>query len=155
MRVRTTSFRLAPAFARDASMFLIVCTVCGRPSPMPTIFPSGPVAVVPEMVIAFPIRTAREYPTIGSHGAPLEIFCLGIPVSPQENSKHNPIAAISTLVSARTRRLSDDAKLKAIRRKIEAADEVQPHPGSGGPYAPGPSEPHHQRPETSDLRLSG
>src|SRR5258708_35752224 len=25
--------------------------------------------------MVFPMRTAREYPTIGSHGAPLEIFC--------------------------------------------------------------------------------
>jgi len=25
-------------------------------------------------VMALPILTAREYPTIGSHGAPLEIF---------------------------------------------------------------------------------
>jgi hypothetical protein len=100
-------------------MFLIVCTVCARASPMPTIFPSGPVAVVPETVIVFPIRTAREYPTIGSHAVPLEMFCLGIAVSPQENSKHNPMAAISILVSPRTRRLGDDAKLKGIRCKIE------------------------------------
>jgi hypothetical protein len=29
---------------------------------------------VPDTLITFPTRTAREYPTIGSHGAPLEIF---------------------------------------------------------------------------------
>jgi hypothetical protein len=52
--------------------------VCARASPMPTIFPSGPVAVVPETVIMFPIFTAREYPTMGSHGAPLEIFSRAI-----------------------------------------------------------------------------
>jgi hypothetical protein len=34
---------------------------------------SGPVAVVPDTLIAFPMRTAREYPTIGSHFTPLEI----------------------------------------------------------------------------------
>src|SRR5260370_14450058 len=155
MRVRTTSLRLAPAFARAASMFLIVCTVCARASPTPMILPSGPVAVVPDTVITLPILTAREYPTIGSHDVPLEIFCLRIAVSPQENSKHNPMAAISTLVSARIRRLGDDAKLNAIRCKTEAADEVQPHPGSRGPHAAGPSEPHHQRPEASDLHQSG
>jgi hypothetical protein len=55
-------------------MFLIVCTVYARKSPMPTIFPSGPVAVVPDTVMTLPILTAREYPTIDSHGAPLEMF---------------------------------------------------------------------------------
>ncbi len=74
MRVLTTSFKVAPALASAASMFLIVCTVCARKSPTPTIFPSGPVAVVPDTVITLPTFTAREYPTIGSHGAPLEIF---------------------------------------------------------------------------------
>src|SRR5436309_6508292 len=75
MRVRTTSFKLAPAWMSAASIFLIVCTVCAWASPTPTILPSGPVAVVPDTEIVLPIRTAREYPTIGSHGAPLEIFC--------------------------------------------------------------------------------
>src|SRR6266850_1176767 len=28
--------------------------------------------------MTFPIRTAREYPTIGSHLAPVATFCLGI-----------------------------------------------------------------------------
>jgi hypothetical protein len=32
-----------------------------------------------------PILTAREYPTIGSHGVPLEIFCLGMLVSPSKS----------------------------------------------------------------------
>src|SRR5690349_8254476 len=48
--------------------------VCAYASPTPTIFPSGPVAVVPETDMTFPIRTALEYPTIGSQGVPLEIF---------------------------------------------------------------------------------
>jgi hypothetical protein len=65
----------------------------------------------------FPIRTAREYPTIGSHGAPLEMFCLGIPFSSERISKHNPIAAITTLAAASFRSLLDDAKLNAIRRR--------------------------------------
>ena len=42
------------------------------------IFPSGPVAVVPETLMCLPIRTAREYPTIGSHFVPVAMFCLGI-----------------------------------------------------------------------------
>jgi hypothetical protein len=41
-------------------MFLIVCTVCARASLAPTIVPSGPVAVVPETEMTFPILTARE-----------------------------------------------------------------------------------------------
>ena len=81
MRVRTTSFRVAPALASAASILRMVCTVCARKSPTPTIFPSGPVAVVPETVITLPILTAREYPTIGSHCVPLEIFCRIILVS--------------------------------------------------------------------------
>jgi hypothetical protein len=60
IRVRTTSFKLAPAFASAASMFLIVCTVCACTSPAPTIFPSGPVAVVPDTLMKFPMRTALE-----------------------------------------------------------------------------------------------
>ncbi len=74
IRVRTTSFNPAPAFTSAASMFRIVCWVCAYASPTPTIFPSGPVAVVPETAIRFPIRTVLEYPTIGSQSVPLEIF---------------------------------------------------------------------------------
>src|SRR6266849_4845394 len=74
MRVRTTSASVAPALLSAASMFRIVCTVCVYTSPIPTILPSGPVAVVPDTLTTLPTRTAREYPTIGSHGAPLEIF---------------------------------------------------------------------------------
>src|SRR6267142_2550520 len=65
IRVRTTSFRLAPACISAASIFLIVCTVCACASPTPTILPSGPVAVVPDTEIVLPIRTEREYTTIG------------------------------------------------------------------------------------------
>jgi hypothetical protein len=50
MRVRTTSFMLAPAFCSALSMFFSVCTACAYTSPTPTIFPSGPVAVVPTHV---------------------------------------------------------------------------------------------------------
>jgi hypothetical protein len=74
IRVRTTSFKLAPALTKAAPMFWIVCTVCAYTSPTPTIFPSAAVAVVPETLTKFPIRTAREYPTIGSHVVPLEMF---------------------------------------------------------------------------------
>ena len=74
IRVRTTSFKPAPAFTRAASIFRMVCTVCAWTSPTPTIFPSGPVAVVPDTLTMFPMRTAREYPTMGSHWVPLEMF---------------------------------------------------------------------------------
>src|SRR2546425_3459501 len=40
--------------------------------------PSGPVAVVPATCTTDPTRTAREYPTIGSHGVPLEMFWRGM-----------------------------------------------------------------------------
>lgn len=43
-------------------------------SPTPTMRPSGPDAVVPETVMVFPMRRARKWPTIGSHGAPLQMF---------------------------------------------------------------------------------
>jgi len=36
--------------------------------------PSGPVAVVPDTVTILPTRTAREYPTMGSHCTPLDMF---------------------------------------------------------------------------------
>src|SRR5690348_31137 len=45
---------------------------------MPTIAPSGPVAVVPATWTIDPTRTAREYPTTGSHGAPLETLRRGM-----------------------------------------------------------------------------
>jgi hypothetical protein len=41
-----------------------------------TRLPAASVAVVPETWIVWPMRTAREYPTFGSHGVPLEMFCL-------------------------------------------------------------------------------
>src|SRR5687767_7113575 len=56
-------------------MFLSACRVCAYASPAPTTRPEASVAVVPEMWTVLPTRTAREYPTIGSHGVPLEIFC--------------------------------------------------------------------------------
>jgi hypothetical protein len=41
---------------------------------MPMILPFGPMAVVPATWMTLPILTAREYPTIGSQGAPLDMF---------------------------------------------------------------------------------
>src|ERR1700730_2140919 len=74
MRVRTTSFILPPAFFKAVSMFLKICTACAYTSPTPTIFPSAPVAVVPETCTFEPTLTAREQPTIGSHVVPLEML---------------------------------------------------------------------------------
>src|SRR5258708_19775559 len=123
MRVRTTSIRLAPALASGASMSFIVCTVCARKSPTPAIFPSGPVAVVPETVMTLPILTAREYPTIGSHGVPLDMFCLGIDglLILRNHRKNNLLSSSWGVtkwllpVSRGTSR--EDAKLKVIRRR--------------------------------------
>src|SRR6266704_672527 len=72
MRVRTTSRREAPASASARSMLRSACTAWTYASPIPTILPSDPVAVVPATYTVDPMRTAREYPTTGSHGAPLE-----------------------------------------------------------------------------------
>src|SRR5262245_66573720 len=41
-------------------------------SPFPTVLPSGPSGAVPDTVTTFPARTAREIPTFGSYGLPLE-----------------------------------------------------------------------------------
>src|ERR1700761_4482838 len=81
IRVRTTSFSPAPALPSAASIFRIVCPVSAYTSPTPTIFPSGPVAVVPDTLTQLPILTAREYPTIGSHCVPLEMFCRDTSIS--------------------------------------------------------------------------
>src|SRR4030095_2526613 len=76
MRVRTTCFSAAPAFPSADSMLRSVCIACSYALPMPTISPLGPVAVVPDTQTWLPRRTAREYPTIGSHLLPVEMFCL-------------------------------------------------------------------------------
>ena len=45
---------------------------CIDGSPFPTVPPSGPSGAVPETVTTLPARTAREMPTFGSYGLPLE-----------------------------------------------------------------------------------
>src|SRR5205807_1490196 len=52
-------------------MFRRICTVWAYGSPAPTILPEASVAVVPETCTKGPARTAREYPTMGSHGVPV------------------------------------------------------------------------------------
>src|SRR5713101_7900451 len=74
MRVRTTSFSVAPASTSARSTLRSACTVCAYASPPPTILPDASVAVVPATCTTFPTRTAREYPTTGSHGVPLDTF---------------------------------------------------------------------------------
>src|SRR5690348_16513821 len=88
IRVRTTCSIFAPAFSSATSIFFNVCTVCARASPFPTISPFASVAVVPETHTCAPTRTAREYPTTGSHGAPLAIFFLSIRNLHQRNFHH-------------------------------------------------------------------
>ena len=60
MRVRTTSRKLAPASWSACSMFSKHWRAWAYGSPLPTIFPSSPVAVVPGHVTPLPTRTARE-----------------------------------------------------------------------------------------------
>ncbi len=64
-------------------MFRSACFVWAYGSPTPTTRPSGPVAVVPATYTPFPARTAREYPTMGSQGAPLEMSCRCMPFHPR------------------------------------------------------------------------
>jgi hypothetical protein len=40
---------------------------------MATVRPSGPRGAVPETAMMLPTRTAREMPTFGSYGLPLEM----------------------------------------------------------------------------------
>src|SRR6266545_1479653 len=74
IRVRTTCSSRAPAFSRAASILRRTCTAWRYASPGATTRPSGSVAVVPETTTHGPTRTAREYPTIGSHFAPEAIL---------------------------------------------------------------------------------
>jgi hypothetical protein len=97
IRVRTTSPKLAPARPNAASRFLMICTVCAYASPTPMIFPSGPVAVVPETLMWLPIRTAREYPTIGSHFVPVAMFWRGILVLSGTWGRELPLARMLNL----------------------------------------------------------
>ena len=45
---------------------------CPAAFPMSTVCPSAPRGAVPETAITLPTRTAREIPTFGSYGLPLE-----------------------------------------------------------------------------------
>src|SRR6185436_9298223 len=52
---------------------------CAAASPLATVCPSGPSGAVPDTATIDPTRTAREIPTRGSYGLPLEInrlFCI-------------------------------------------------------------------------------
>src|SRR5262245_53030163 len=52
---------------------------CAAGSPLPTVLPSSSGAV-PETAMIEPTRTAREMPTFGSYGLPLEMsFRMSIP----------------------------------------------------------------------------
>jgi hypothetical protein len=61
------------------------------------IFPSGPVAVVPETLMWLPIRTARECPTIGSHFVPVAMFWRGILVLSGTWGRELPLARMLNL----------------------------------------------------------
>src|SRR2546426_502459 len=74
MRVRITSSSWAPASARAASIVRKMWTAWPYASPGATTFPSGSVAVVPATATWLPMRTTREYPTIGSQRPPDATF---------------------------------------------------------------------------------
>src|SRR5437773_12096133 len=76
-------------------MVRMAWTVCAYASPRPTITPSGPAAVQPETHTVSPTRTARAYPTSGSHRPPEETRWRGrmaglrwLPVRPGEVRHH-------------------------------------------------------------------
>ena len=49
---------------------------CAAGSPLPTVLPSSTSGAVPDTAMTEPTRTAREMPTFGSYGLPLEISVL-------------------------------------------------------------------------------
>src|SRR5258708_17518282 len=75
----------------------MICTVCAYAWTIPMIFPSGPVAVVPETLMCLPIRTAREYPTIGSQGVPVAKFWRGILVLSGRQENESPLPRMLNL----------------------------------------------------------
>src|SRR5436309_1186569 len=79
LRVRTPSPKAAPACSGARPMLRSAWTAWAYGSPAPTILPLASVAVVPDTWTTRPTRTARAYPTTGSHGVPLAMFCRSSP----------------------------------------------------------------------------
>jgi hypothetical protein len=72
--------------------------------------------------MTLPILTAREYPTIGSHGVPLEIFSLGMLAPDLRNPGKNNLLSSSLNVTKWLVPLSrgtprEDVKLNLVRRR--------------------------------------
>src|SRR5581483_3310355 len=101
MRVRTTSASEAPARSSAARMLASACTACAYGSPAPTMAPPAPVAVVPETWTCAPTRTAREYPTIGSHGVPLDTLSRWPDASPAGEASPGGAAGDDALAGPR------------------------------------------------------
>ncbi len=73
--VRMTSDKCPPKPSMAAWIISRVRRACAVGSPIPTVLPSGPSGAVPVTAIMRPLRTAREIPTFGSKGEPVEIRC--------------------------------------------------------------------------------
>lgn len=73
VRVRTTCSSDASARSNASLMISRQRLACAAASPFPTVRPSGPSGAVPDTATIGPTRTAREIPTRGSYGLPLEI----------------------------------------------------------------------------------
>jgi hypothetical protein len=84
IRVRTTSFKPAPAFSRAVWMISKHLFVCPAASPGAAVLPSAPMGAVPPTETKRPTRTALENPTTGSYGLPLDTSCRFI-FSPLKN----------------------------------------------------------------------
>ena len=76
IRVRTTSDMVPPACSIARWIFSRTYWVWAATSPSPKKFPCASTAVVPATSMNWPTLTAREYPAIGSQGAPEEILIL-------------------------------------------------------------------------------
>ena len=98
IRVRTTSLNDPPAASRALPTIAKMALVCPYGSPGDKTLPSFAVAVVPATEMWLPTRTAREYPTFGSHGDP-DPTCTLAPVMtilhPVRNLKRSGAVTVS------------------------------------------------------------
>jgi hypothetical protein len=72
IRVRITSDRFPPNPRIAASTICKHRRACAAASPFATVFPPESSGAVPVTAMICPLRTAREIPTLGSKGEPVE-----------------------------------------------------------------------------------
>src|SRR5258708_10862819 len=113
------------------------------------IFPSGPGAVGPETLTCWPIGTAREYPTSGSHGVPVAKFWRGILVLSGVRESESPLPRMLNLKEVWHRLATLEP---GAGRPIYA---LQQHSGSRGTYPLDPAEPDQSRPKAADVDQGG